>query len=103
MDGTARNLVEALIDRILGTLAPDLLAAQRRRVMEQEFGRFRFAWAGSLAPDLGHYCRVHGPATLIEHDNTQNNANHVHSVWRDLAGDFGNDALADHYRRAPHR
>jgi hypothetical protein len=28
MDGTARNLVEALIDRFVGTLAPDL--ARRR-------------------------------------------------------------------------
>jgi hypothetical protein len=41
--------------------------------------------------------------TLIEHDNTQNNANHIHSVWRDLTADFGNDALAEHYRRQPHR
>ena len=71
--------------------------------LEQEFGRFRFAWAGPLAPGQGHYFRVHGPATLIEHDNTQNNANHIHSVWRDLSVDFGNDALADHYRRNQHR
>src|SRR5262249_3922212 len=101
MDGTARTLVEALIDRFVGTLAPDLMAAQRRRVMDQERGGF--AWAGPLAPGQGHYFRVHGPITLIEHDNTQNDANHIHSVWRDLASDFGNDALADHYRRAPHR
>lgn len=103
MDSTARNLVEALIDRFVGALAPDLLAAQKRRVMEQELGRFRFAWAGPLTPGQGHYFRVHGPATLIEHDNTQNSANHVHSVWRDLTTDFGNDALADHYRRNQHR
>ena len=103
MDGPARNLVEALIDRFVGTLAPDLVAAQKRRVMEQGLGRFRFAWAGSLAPGEAHYFRVHGPVTLIEHDNTQNSANHIHSVWRDLAADFGNDALAEHYRRQPHR
>ena len=103
MDGASRQLVEALMDRFLGTLAPDLVAAQKRRVMEQELDRFRFAWAGSLTPGEAYYFRVHGPATLIEHDNTQNDANHVHSVWRDLAADFGNDALADHYRRQPHR
>ena len=103
MDGAARNLVEALVDRFVGTLAPDLAAAQRQRVIEQELGRFRFAWAGPLAPGQPHYFRVHGPVTLIEHDNTQNNANHIHSVWRDLAADFGNDALAEHYRRQPHR
>jgi hypothetical protein len=103
MDGTARNLVEALIDRFVGALAPDLAAAQKQRVIEQELGRFRFAWAGPLAPGQAHYFRVHGPVTLIEHDNTQNNANHIHSVWRDLAADFGTDALAEHYRREPHR
>lgn len=103
MDSNARARVEALMDRLLGTLAPDLLAAQKRRVMEQGLERFRFAWAGSLVPGEAHYFRVHGPVTLIEHDNTQNGANHIHAVWRDLAADFGRDALADHYRRQPHR
>jgi hypothetical protein len=91
------------MDRFLGTLAPDLLANQKRRVMEQGLARFRFAWAGSLTPGEAYYFRVHGPVTLIEHDNTQNGANHVHSVWRDLAADFGHDALAEHYRQQPHR
>ena len=103
MDGTSRVLVEALIDRFVGALSADLAAAQKKRIMEQELGRFRFAWAGPQAPGQAHYFRVHGPVTLIEHDNTQNNANHIHSVWRDLAADFGNDALADHYRRQPHK
>lgn len=103
MDPAARAKVEALMDRFLGTLAPDLLAAQKRRVMEQGLERFRFSWAGSLAPGDAHYFRVHGPVTLIEHDNTQNNANHIHSVWRDLAADFGRDALSEHYRLQPHR
>ncbi len=103
MDGTARTLVEALLDRFLGALAPDLAAAQKRRVVEQELARFRFAWAGSLAPGEAHYFRVHGPVTLIEHDNTQNGANHIHSVWRDLTADFGHDALAEHYKQKPHR
>ena len=103
MDGTARQRVEALMDRFLGTLTPDLVSAQKRRVMEQGLDRFRFAWAGSLQPGEAYYFRVHGPTTLIEHDNTQNSANHIHSVWRDLAADFGSDALAEHYRRQPHR
>lgn len=103
LDGAQRNLVEALMDRFLGTLAPDLVAAQKRRALEQGIAAFRFAWAGSLTPGEAHYFRVHGPVTVIEHDNTQNGANHVHAVWRDLTADFGRDALADHYRRQPHR
>ena len=103
MGGAQRALVEALMDRFLGTLAADLVAAQKKRVMDQGIAAFRFAWAGSLTPGEAHYFRVHGPATVIEHDNTQNGANHIHAAWRDLAADFGNDALADHYRRQPHR
>jgi hypothetical protein len=103
MSGASRQLVEALMDRFLGTLTPDLMAAQKRRVMDQGLDRFRFAWAGSVQPGEAYYFRVHGPATLIEYDNTQNSANHIHSVWRDLAADFGQDALAEHYRRQPHR
>ncbi len=103
MTGAQRTLVEALMDRFLGTLAADLLARQKQRVLEQGLSKFRFAWAGSLTPGEAHYFRVHGPATLIEHDNTQNGANHVHAVWRDLAADFGRDALADHYRQQQHR
>lgn len=91
------------MDRFLGALTPDLAAGQRQRVIEQELARFRFAWAGSLTPGEAHYFRVHGPVTLIEHDNTQNNADHIHSIWRDLKADFGHDALAEHYRKSPHR
>jgi len=103
MTGAQRTLVEALMDRFLGTLASDLLAQQKQRVLEQGLVTFRFAWAGSLTPGEAHYFRVHGPVTLIEHDNTQNGANHIHAVWRDLAADFGGDALADHYRQQRHR
>ncbi len=103
MDGSARQRVEALMDTFLATLTPDLVVSQKQRVMQQGLDRFRFAWAGSLAPREAYYFRIHGPATLIEHDNTQNNANHIHSVWRDLATDFGRDALAEHYRQQPHR
>ena len=61
-----------------------------------------FAWMGALEKGQGHYYRIQGPTFLIEFDNTQNRANHIHMVWRDFKGDFGRDLLADHYRTAPH-
>lgn len=63
----------------------------------------RFAWAGDEEPGLGHphYYRIQGPTVLIEYDNTQNNANHVHTVVRDLKNDFG-DALLEHYQHHKH-
>jgi hypothetical protein len=41
---------------------------------------------------------VQGPTFLLECANSQNNANHIHSVWRDFEGDFGRDTLGNHYR-----
>jgi hypothetical protein len=58
-----------------------------------------FAWAGSLKPSRGHYYRIQGPMLLIEFDNTQNNANHIHSVVRDLTNDFAEDILREHYQK----
>ena len=41
--------------------------------------------------------RLHGPITLIEYDNTQNDANHIHSIWHDLTRNWGRDLLREHY------
>ncbi|HNV28737.1 MAG TPA: DUF3500 domain-containing protein, partial [Cyclobacteriaceae bacterium] len=58
-----------------------------------------FAWAGSLKPGIGHYYRIQGPMLLIEYDNTQGNANHVHTMVRDLNDDFAEDILREHYAK----
>ena len=52
-----------------------------------------FAWAGGVEPGEGHYYRIQGPTFLMEYDNTQDNANHIHSVWRDFQRDFGRHLL----------
>ena len=57
----------------------------------------QFAWAGSTERGQAHYYRVQAPSFLIEYDNIQNKANHIHSVWRDWEGDFGLDLLKAHY------
>ncbi|WP_370459538.1 DUF3500 domain-containing protein [Desulfopila sp. IMCC35006] len=59
-----------------------------------------FAWAGSMQPGEPHDYRLHGPTFLVEYDNTQDKANHIHSVWRDLERDWGDDLLREHYARA---
>ncbi len=61
-----------------------------------------FTWMGSLEPGKRHYYRIHNPVVLIEYDNTQNNANHIHAVWRDPDNDFGRDLLKEHYKNSPH-
>jgi hypothetical protein len=59
-----------------------------------------FAWAGGLERGEPHYYRVQGGSFVLEYDNVQNGANHVHSVWRDFDHDFGADLLGEHYKAA---
>ena len=87
----------ALISEYANRLAPDIAANTLSRIREAGIGSIHFAWAGSDERGEGHYYRLHGPTFLIEYDNTQNNANHVHSVFRDLENDFGRDTLRAHY------
>ena len=68
------------------------------KIRKAGIANLSFAWAGSLQPGQGYYYRIQGPMLLIELDNTQNNANHIHSVVRDLTNDFGEDVLREHYR-----
>ena len=59
-----------------------------------------FAWAGFKEPGKPHYYRLHGPSFFVEYDNTQNDANHIHTVWRNIQNDWGEDLLKQHYKRA---
>ena len=63
------------------------------------YGAAVFAWAGGTEVKEPHYYRVQGPTFILEYANTQNGANHVHAVWRDFNGDFGNDVLGEHFAK----
>ena len=79
------------------------IAAERRAEYEKAGAdKIAFAWAGPVTPGEKHYYRVQGPTFVIEFDNTQNNGNHVHSVWRDFDGDFGRDLLREHVKSVAH-
>jgi hypothetical protein len=93
-----RRLIEVYTGRLVPAAAQDTWA----RLDRAGFGRLHFAWAGSIEPGQKHYYRVHGPTLLIEYDNTQNDANHIHTVYRDLERDFGGDALRKHLASSPH-
>ena len=78
---------------------PDELAdgETARLATDDVLDALAFAWAGGTEPGQPHYYRVQGGDLLVEYDNTQNDANHVHSVWRLIRADFGGDVLAAHY------
>jgi len=94
---TARALLDHLLGLYLDRLRPELAAAEAARLRPAEL---HFAWAGPRHPGAGHYYRIQGPDLLIEYDNTQNGANHAHTVLRRPRSDFGADVLAAHYAEA---
>src|SRR5947207_397889 len=81
---------------------PEIADDDLKKIEKAGMKNLSFAWAGSVEPKEGHYYRVQGPTFLLEYDNTQNYANHVHAVWRDFDHDFGDDLLRDHYDHVPH-
>jgi len=93
-----RRLLELYAFRMADAAARE----QLDRIERAGFGRLHFAWAGSTRPGAPHYYRIHGPTVLVEYDNTQSNANHIHTVWRDLENDFGGDLLRQHYVQDSH-
>jgi len=87
-----------LIAAFLRHLRGDLRNAEEQKIREAGLDGVHFAWAGSLRQGAPHYFRLHGPRTVIEYDNVQNHANHVHSVWHDPGDVFGEDRLHRHHR-----
>jgi hypothetical protein len=102
MTSRQRGLLTSLIETYLSMMADDIAERRLRLIGEAGIDRVTFAWAGGLEPGERHYYRVQGPTFLIEYDNTQNDANHIHSVWRDFDGDWGRDLLREHLQQHPH-
>jgi len=88
-----------LIEEYLRNYRPDLAEEGLKYLEGLDLKMIHFAWAGSLESGKGHYYRIQAPDFLIEYDNTQNGANHVHCVVRDLKRDFGEDLLRQHYEQ----
>lgn len=98
-----QRLLMAVIREYTDAQAKPLADARLEKIRKAGLDGIKFGWMGPTEPNQGHYYRIQGPTFLIEYDNTQNNANHVHAVWRDFKGDFGMDLLAMHYQASPHR
>ena len=98
MRADQKMMLLAIVREYVFNKAPDDANTALDEIRRAGTDAIYFSWAGGTARGEGHYYRLQGPTFLIEYDNTQNNANHIHSVWRDLEKDFGADLLAAHYR-----
>jgi hypothetical protein len=86
------NLIEEVANA-----QPDAVTAARMAQVRSGRDAIRFTWIGGTGNADAHYWRVQGSDFLIEYDKTQNDANHIHLVWRDFDGDFGRDLIRLHY------
>jgi hypothetical protein len=101
MNQEQREMLWRIVEEYAHNLRRDMAEIQLERIIEAGIDQLSFGWAGGLNRGEPHYYRIHGPTVLFEYDNVQNNANHIHTVWRDLENDFGDDILRRHYDSAP--
>ena len=100
MQTPQRELLVKLIHEYVDRLPQEIADIEHRKLRDADLNDVHFAWAGAEERGKPHYYRLHGPFFFAEYDNTQNNANHIHTVWRHMEDDFGFDLLRLHYQHA---
>jgi hypothetical protein len=88
LNAMQRRLLDDLIRAYAENMSPDVAAAWLADA-QRSGDDIRFAWYGPADRSQPHAYVVLGRTFLIEFNNTQNNANHIHSLWRSTLGDFG--------------
>jgi hypothetical protein len=102
MTSPQRDLLTKLIEVYTGVMIADIASERTEKLRKAGLENIAFAWAGETERGKKHYYRIQGPTFLVEYDNSQNDGNHIHSVWRDFNGDFGRDLLREHLQAFPH-
>lgn len=105
LDATCQKMLKELLTLYLDKFRSELVEADRKQLLGDGFEEIKFAWIGPIQKGKPHYFRVQGKTFVLEYDNTQNKANHVHVVWRDLTNDFGKadlneSGLKQHYENS---
>ena len=95
-------LLMKIVREYLFRYRTELAGTDLAKIEKAGLDKIYFAWAGKEERGEPHYYRIQGPTFLMEYDNTQNDANHVHAVWRDFENDFGEDILQKHYEQTRH-
>ncbi len=97
LNATQQQVLLALVSDYVKQVRPDVAEKKLESVLDAGIDAIHFAWAGGLERGKAFYYRLHGNDFIAEFDNRQNNANHIHSVWRDFANDFAEDVLRKHH------
>jgi hypothetical protein len=102
LTGKQKDMLIDVLKEYVYRYRTEVAEADLKKIRAEGEKKIYFAWAGGLDVGQPHYYRIQGPSFLMEYDNTQNNANHIHAVWRELPNDFGEDLLRQHYDKVAH-
>jgi hypothetical protein len=97
MAGDQRGKLVEIVKHYVDRVNDEIAAQEWDKIERAGLDTITFAWGGPVEKGHGHYYAIQGPTFIVEYDNTQNNSNHIHSVWRTFEGDWGEDILAQHY------
>jgi hypothetical protein len=91
--GEQKSQLRTLVEEYANSFPPDVAKERMEAIRSGGVEKISFAWAGSEKEGEGRYYCIQGPTFQIEFINVQadsagNPANHIHSVWRDVRGDF---------------
>ncbi len=96
LSGTQKEIMMALITEYITQTDPEIAQRRLEQVKQTGLDDFYLVWAGGLDRSRDHYYRIHGGNFIVEFDNVQDGANHIHSVWRDVENDFAQNVLQQH-------
>ncbi len=89
MNSRQQETMRKLLRTYLVTAPPEVMRRRLRDIERSGMDGIHFAWWGGAELNQPHHYRIQGATFIIEYNNVQNDANHVHSIWRNVAGDFG--------------
>ena len=96
MNGTQKEILMNIVTEYVNGVPAPVAADRLAKIRDTGLDDYRLVWAGGLDRSRDHYYRIHGGQFIVEFDNVQNGANHIHSVWREVENDFAQDVLRDH-------
>ncbi|MDQ8200596.1 DUF3500 domain-containing protein [Pelagicoccus enzymogenes] len=102
LDTVQQSRLRALLEVYVSKAERELGEAVLAELENGGWELVRFGWAGPVDREQGNYYYLQGARFLIEYDNTQNGNNHIHSVWREFDGDFGEDLIQAHRHQHAH-
>ncbi len=88
MSPDQQKLFRELIGEYVKGMPAQVVRDRMQAIEKSGMAEIRMGWWGDAEPNKRHHYVIQGSSFVIEYNNTQNSANHVHSIWRNLAGDF---------------